>query len=190
MRTAIDTLLTLACLVCLSRPAGAQSLVEAADAAKAAHATGMGWPVSANSVPSAAAAAATLKAAPAPAVDEIAPASTTDAKTASTPAVRGDASLWKTRMRVLRTQIDNDRGFLAAVVTREHTLDLEVHRDVTHVNAIRDRQQLAVLTSSWQDAVTEVSRLKVLVQNDTRAIANLELEAHRVGLPPGWLVLE
>jgi hypothetical protein len=51
----------MALVAVVSLPAHAQSLVESAAAAKAAHATGMGWPAPANGVSTAAATVATLK---------------------------------------------------------------------------------------------------------------------------------
>ena len=92
-------------------------------------------------------------------------------------------------MRDLTTQIDNNKTFLAAATARERTLNAQAHRSVDDILYLRDRIQRGVLEDQWQAAATEIMRLNATVQNDTRARANLELEAHAAGVPPGWLVL-
>ncbi len=101
-----------------------------------------------------------------------------------------DEAYWKDRMRTLTTTRATDQTLLAAIVVREQTLDKQLHRSLDDILAIRDRREKAAVETLWQDAVTEVARLKVAVQTDTRAIADLELEAHRAKVPAGWLVIK
>jgi hypothetical protein len=105
-------------------------------------------------------------------------------------AVKKDELYWRTRSRTLTTRASDDQAFLAAAVTTERALDAQLHRNRDDILYVRDWIQRGVLENQWQDAVKEVSRLNALVKNDTRAKADLELEAHRAGVPPGWLVLE
>jgi hypothetical protein len=101
-----------------------------------------------------------------------------------------DEAYWKGRMRAVVTKLADDTAFLAAAVTNEAALNLRANRGIEDFAAIRDRRQLAVVENQWQESIKEVSRLKALVANDTRAKADLELEAHRAGVPAGWLILE
>jgi hypothetical protein len=79
-----------------------------------------------------------------------------------------DRPFWQDRMRLLQTQRASDQTALAAASVIWRGLD----------------------QGPWYDAVTELTRWTAAVQTDARAIADLELEAHRAGVPPGWLVQE
>lgn len=100
-----------------------------------------------------------------------------------------DEAYWKGLMRSLRTKLSDDRAFYASAITREQTLSKRLHRSVDDIQYIRDRIVRADVEVQWNDAVTEVSRLKALVANDQRAIDTAELDAHAAGVPPGWLVV-
>ena len=50
-----------------------------------------------------------------------------------------------------------------------------------------DPAQRAGLERDRQKAVGELSRLKQQVEDGRKAIADLEEEARRAGVPPGWL---
>jgi hypothetical protein len=79
-----------------------------------------------------------------------------------------DRPFWQDRMRLLQTQRANDQTVLATASVIWRGLD----------------------QGPWYDAVTDLTRSTAAVQTDTRAIGDLELEAHRAGVPPGWLVRE
>jgi hypothetical protein len=185
-----NVLLAIALLACVGLPASAQSLAEASKKAKEERAKGQQWPTSANTVPvyDPAAAVATPDVA-AKGTALVVDSTKTTATTTSTTTTR-DETYWKTRMRAVVTKLSDDQAFLAAAITNEAALNLRANRGIDDFAAIRDRRQLAEVEHQWQESVKEVSRLKALVQNDTRAKADLELEAHRAGVPPGWLVLE
>lgn len=100
-----------------------------------------------------------------------------------------DEAYWKDRMRTLHATLDWTQAFLAAAIIRERALDKRIHRSVDDMLYTRDRLLRAQVDAQWQDAVAEASRLKAAVQNGTKLIADAELEAHRAGVPPGWLVL-
>jgi hypothetical protein len=176
-------------LVFVSLPAGAQSLAEAAAKAKVEREKGQGWPAPVppkEIAPGAAAVESLTESAPLPAATTT---TATTATTATTTTVK-DETYWKGRMRAVVTKLADDTAFLAAAVTNEAALNLRANRGIEDFAAIRDRRQLAVVENQWQESIKEVSRLKALVANDTRAKADLELEAHRAGVPAGWLVLE
>jgi hypothetical protein len=117
------------------------------------------------------------------------PAATTTVIINTAPAgVVKDEQYWKTRMRQLQAQLDGDQTFAAAAIAREQPLNVQVHRTSENADFIRDRLQRAELQRQWQDVVAEVSRLKAAIVNDQRAIVDLQQEARRLGIAPGWLV--
>jgi len=84
------------------------------------------------------------------------------------------------RMQDLRAQLDRDQIYTEALQSRSSalTLDLTVRDDAAERAAIiRDRQK----------AIDELDRLKLAIQRTTTAIADLEEEARRASVPPGWL---
>jgi len=171
----------------------AQTLAEASAKAKADRAKGQQWPASANTVPvfdPAAAAAVGTPTGDVTVASGVALETIKTTATSTTTTTVKDETYWKTRMRGVVTKLADDQAYLAAAVTNERTRNTEVHRNIDDIQAISNRRQLAVAEGQWRDAVAEVSRLKALVANDTRAKADLELEAHRAGVPPGWLILE
>lgn len=173
-------------------PASAQSLAEAAKKAQEDRAKGMNWPAPVAPKEIAPGATAADPAAPAEASSATVTTTTTSgsASTTSTKPVTKDETYWRTRMRDLTTRLKDDQSYLAAAETNEQSLGTQFNKPIDDFSAIRDRRQLAVVQNQWQDAIKEVSRLKAAVKNDTRAIADFELEAHRAGVPPAWLVLE
>ncbi len=186
------TLVAALLLVVVAAPVSAQSLAEAAKKAQEDRAKGMNWPAPVAPKEIAPAASAVDPAAPAEASSATVTTTTTSgsAATTSTTPVTKDETYWKTRMRTLTTKLSDDSNYLLAAETNERALNTKLHLPVDNINAIANRRQLAVLEDQWQDSVKEVSRLKAAVKNDTRAKADLELEAHRAGVPAGWLILE
>lgn len=167
-------------------PASAQSLAEAAKKAQEDRAKGMGWPAP---VPPKEIAPGATPIEPATSSDT--PAATASPSTSfSDKPVKKDEAYWKGRMRTVTTKLSDDKTLLTAAEISERALNDQVHQSLDSTGAILDRRQRAVLENQWQDAVKEMNRLKALVMNDERAKADLELEAHRAGVPPGWLILE
>jgi len=187
------TLVAALLLAVVAGPVSAQSLAEAAKKAQEDRAKGMNWPAPVAPKEIAPGASAVDPAAPAEASGATAVTTTTtsgSAATTSTTPVTKDETYWKTRMRTLTTKLSDDSNYLLAAETNERALNTQLHLPVDNLNAIASRRQLAVLEDQWQDSVKDVSRLKAAVKNDTRAKADLELEAHRAGVPAGWLILE
>jgi flagellar biosynthesis/type III secretory pathway protein FliH len=91
-----------------------------------------------------------------------------------------DQQYWSNRMKALQTQLDRDQDFADALQTRINSLTSDfVNRD--------DPAQRAVIGATRDKSVAELERLKLAVQNDKKAIADLQDEARRAGVPPGWL---
>jgi len=130
--------------------------------------------------PPAAAAAPTPSDKPAtpPAADGAkAPPPTPDAKDQG--AIK-DQKYWSGRMQDLLAQLDRDQVYTEALQSRVNALTAELTvRD--------DAAQRAAITRDRQKAIDELDRLKLAMQRTTTAIADLEEEARRASVPPGWL---
>lgn len=98
-----------------------------------------------------------------------------DAKT-----VVKDQDYWSGRMAALRQQLDRDQTYLSALQNRIDSLTTDfVNRD--------DPAQQSQIRADREKALAELDRLKKVVEEDRRAIPELEEEARREGVPPGWL---
>jgi hypothetical protein len=91
-----------------------------------------------------------------------------------------DQAYWAGRMKELQTQVQRDQTYVDALQTRVNSLATDfVNRD--------DPAQRAVLTGERQKALGELDRLKKQIEAGKKAIADLEEEARRANVPPGWL---
>jgi hypothetical protein len=91
-----------------------------------------------------------------------------------------DKAYWSGRLKALQDQVSQNETFIDALQTRVNSLTTDfVNRD--------DPAQRSVIEQNRQKAVTELARLKQAVVDGKKAIANLEEEARRAGVPPGWL---
>lgn len=91
-----------------------------------------------------------------------------------------DQAYWSGRMKSLKAQLDHDQTFAEALQTRINALTTDfVNRD--------DPAQKALIAQNKQKALDELSRLKKAIEDDKKAISDLEDEARRAGVPPGWL---
>jgi hypothetical protein len=91
-----------------------------------------------------------------------------------------DQAYWAGRVKELRTQLDRDQTYADALQTKINSLATDfVNRD--------DPAQRAQIARDKQKALDELNRLKAAIQNDKKAIADLEEEARKAGVPPGWL---
>jgi len=80
----------------------------------------------------------------------------------------------------LQAQLERDQTYADALQSRINQLTSDfVGRD--------DPAQRAVLARDKQKAIDELNRLKQAIVNDKKAISDLEEEARRAGVPPGWL---
>jgi hypothetical protein len=106
-----------------------------------------------------------------PAVKDAAPASPADAK--------GQA-YWAGRAKDLQTQLERDRSYAEALQSRINAL-------TTDFANRSDPAQRAVVEQDRNRAVADLERLNQTIQNDQKAISDLDDEARRAGVPPGWL---
>lgn len=91
-----------------------------------------------------------------------------------------DQAYWAGRMKSLQDALDHDTTFADALQSRVNALTTDfVNRD--------DPAQRAVIERDRQKALNELDRLKKQIIEDRTAIADLEEEARRAGVPPGWL---
>jgi hypothetical protein len=91
-----------------------------------------------------------------------------------------DPAYWSGRLKTLQTQLDRDQTYVDAIQARINALTTD------YVNR-SDPAQRAVIEHDRQNAVGELDHLKLAIVNDRKAIADLEDEARRAGVPPGWL---
>ena len=91
-----------------------------------------------------------------------------------------DQKYWKERIDAARLALERDRGYLDAMQTRVNALTTDfVNRD--------DPAQRGIIERDRQRALTELDRLKKQIVDDQKAIIDIEEEARRAGVPPGWL---
>jgi len=91
-----------------------------------------------------------------------------------------DKAYWAGRLKGLQDQLDRDSTFADALQSKINALTTDfVNRD--------DPAQRAVIERDKQKAIAQLAKLKQSVIDDKKAIADLEEEARRAGVPPGWL---
>jgi hypothetical protein len=128
--------------------------------------------------------------APAPAPGEKpAPPAAADTKDAANEPLQADTKdkdtvknqkYWSGRMRDLQAQVDRDLILAEALQSRINAL-------TTDFSALDDPAQRAAVGRNRQKAIDELDRMKLTIQRTRKAIADLEEEARRAAVPPGWL---
>jgi hypothetical protein len=83
-------------------------------------------------------------------------------------------------MKGLAEQLQHDETFAEALQSRINGLTADF-------SARDDPAQRAVIGKDRQKALDELARLKKAIDSDKKAVADLEEEARRAGVPPGWL---
>ena len=91
-----------------------------------------------------------------------------------------DQEYWSSRMKALQQQLDRDSTFADALQSKINAL-------TTDFSARDDPAQRAVIERERQKSIAEQNRLKKAMEDDKKAIADLQEEARRAGVPPGWL---
>lgn len=87
---------------------------------------------------------------------------------------------WRARMSAARDQLERSRMFAEALQTRANSL----WADFT---ARDDPAQRSMIETERKKTLAEIDRVKGDIEAETKAIADLEEEARRAGVPPGWL---
>jgi hypothetical protein len=136
-------------------------------------------PVPVSTTPSAEASAAQAPKDPKDPKDNDAPKTAPPADVKDKPVVK-DQAYWAERKKTLQTQLDRDQTFQEALQSRINALTTDfVNRS--------DPAQRAVIERDRQKALAELASLKKQIEDDKKALAGLEEEARRAGVPPGWL---
>jgi hypothetical protein len=91
-----------------------------------------------------------------------------------------DEAYWKDLLGAARTKLERDESYLEALQTRINSLTNDFY-------ARDDPAQRAALWSQRTKALDEMERLKKDVVADKAAIAKIQDDARRAGVPPGWL---
>jgi hypothetical protein len=107
------------------------------------------------------------------------PAASPSAREGEAPAA-GDEAFWRRRMAEARERLQRSKLFAEALQSRINAL----WADFT---ARDDPAQRAIIEANRQEALAELERVKADIERETRAIEELEEEARKAGVPPGWL---
>ena len=96
------------------------------------------------------------------------------------PGEKKDEKYWRERITAARTALERTRIFADALQSRINALTTDfVNRD--------DPAQRGQISLDRQRAVAELDRVKKEITDQTKAIADIEEEARKAGVPPGWL---
>lgn len=105
------------------------------------------------------------------------PATSEQAATAA-PAL--DEKAWRARIAQARTTLDRDQGLVEAMQSRINSLQTDVlMRD--------DPAQQGAMRQTLHKALAELERLKAQVIFDQKMIADIQNDARKQGVPPGWV---
>jgi hypothetical protein len=94
-----------------------------------------------------------------------------------------DEKWWRARITAARAALERDKLLLAALDNRVSTLT----RDVVNRD---DPAQRAALINERLRALEELDLMRKQIVADTEAIALIEEEARKAGIPPGWIRLD
>ena len=91
-----------------------------------------------------------------------------------------DEAYWRARIAAARSALGRSRIFADALQSRINALSTDVvNRD--------DPAQRSQLELERKRAVAELDRVNKEIAEQTKAIADIEEEARKAGVPPGWL---
>ena len=91
-----------------------------------------------------------------------------------------DESYWRGKITAAREEVRRNEAFKEALQTRINALTADfAARD--------DPYQRAKVSDDRQKALAELSRVSSEIDKTTKLIADIEEEARRAGVPPGWL---
>ena len=182
-RPAVRMLTGVALAVALAAPASAQSLGDLAkkEEARRKAIKSPGKVLTGDSIRSVPAPAPTATA-PASPPPSGAPGTASAATEKPKPEVDRKAQelAWRQRIQAARDALQRSQMFAEALQSRINGLTADfTSRD--------DPAQRAVVATDRQKALAELDRVKNDVAQQTKAIADIQEEARRAGVPPGWL---
>ncbi len=91
-----------------------------------------------------------------------------------------DQAYWQTRMTTAREELRRNEMFAEALQTRINALN----RDF---NSRDNPAQRSAIGADRTEAVKELTRVKQDVERGKKQIVDLEEEARKAGVPPGWM---
>jgi hypothetical protein len=132
-----------------------------------------------------------LGAAPVIPSDEAKPSRTDSSPAASDSAADGakagsksepakDQKYWSSRKKDLQAKLDRDKVLADAMQSRINGLTADFA-------ARSDPAQRAVIEADRKRALSELDSLKQSIKDDQKALADLDDEARKASVPPGWL---
>jgi hypothetical protein len=99
---------------------------------------------------------------------------------AGAPAGKSDETAWRERRKSIQDALARAESFAGA-------LQSQINGLTTEFAARDDPAQRNKIGADRQKALTELERVKKEIQQHTRALADLQEEARKAGVPPGWL---
>ena len=91
-----------------------------------------------------------------------------------------DQAYWKGRMATAREELRRSELFAEALQTRVNTLNKDF-------NSRDNPAQRSAIGADRTEALNELTRVKQDVERGKKQIADIEEEARKAGVPPGWL---
>jgi hypothetical protein len=108
------------------------------------------------------------------------PGPTVAAPTPPAPDPAKEEAAWHDRITAVRTRLDRSKLLLDALQSRVNALTNDFYsRD--------DPAQRALIAADRSRALAEMDRVAQDIKDATKEIADIEEEARRAGVPPGWL---
>jgi hypothetical protein len=98
---------------------------------------------------------------------------------AAAPAAKGEAD-WRARIQASRDALSRAQIFADALQSRINGLSADF-------TARDDPAQRAVVAADRQKSLDELERVKKEIQQHTKALADIQEEGRRAGVPAGWL---
>jgi hypothetical protein len=103
-----------------------------------------------------------------------------DADKAATEDPKKNEAYWKDRLAKARGDLDRAKTFADALQSRINAL-------TTDFAARSDPAQRAQIGNDRQKALAELDRVKKEIEANTKAIADIQEEARKAGIPVGWV---
>ena len=91
-----------------------------------------------------------------------------------------DQAYWKGRMAAAREELRRSEMFAEALQTRVNTLNKDF-------NSRDNPAQRSAIGADRTEALNELTRVKQDVERGKKQIADIEEEARKAGVPPGWV---
>jgi hypothetical protein len=103
-----------------------------------------------------------------------------DGAQAAADAQKKDEAYWKDRVAQARTALDRSKTFADALQSRINALTADF-------TARDDPAQRAQVERDRQKALAELDRVQQEIKDNTKAIADIQEEARKAGVPAGWV---